>query len=186
MKNLLHTPARLLMLSMLATAPLFSACSDNDDPTPDEDNEQITTVTYTLTPLSGGAPVTVSYRDLDGDGGSAPVIGSLNLAPNTTYTGVVTLLDETKNPATDISAEVRAEADEHLLVFEPAPANLVTVTRTDKDQNNLEVGLQTRLITTGSASGTLKVTLRHQPGAKNGTFAPGSTDVEVVFPTTVR
>ncbi|RFP63688.1 hypothetical protein D0N36_18215 [Hymenobacter lapidiphilus] len=175
------------MLTLLAAAPLFSACKkDNEDPTPDEDNEQITTVTYTLTPVGGGTPVVVSYRDLDGDGGTAPTIGTLSLAANTTYVGALRLLDETKNPVVVTSDEVKEESDEHLLFFEPTPANLMTVTRTDKDKNNLELGLETRLVTTAAATGTLKITLRHQPGAKNGTFAPGTTDVEVVFPTTVR
>ncbi|UOQ66631.1 hypothetical protein [Hymenobacter volaticus] len=188
----MHTPFtnslfRATLLAFVAAAPLFSACNDdNDDPTPDDDNEQITTVTYKLTPTNGGAPVSVTYKDADGDGGTAPVIGSLTLAANTTYTGELTLLDETKNPAVNTSAEILEEADKHLFVFEPAPANLMTVTRTDKDKNNLEIGLQTRLVTTTAATGTLKITLRHQPGTKNGTSAPGDTDVEVTFPTTVR
>ena len=188
----MHTPInnllfRLALLGLLAATPLFSACNDdNDDPTPDDDNEQITTVMYTLTPSSGGNAVTVTYQDVDGDGGAAPTIGTLTLAANTTYTGALTLRDETKNPVVDTSAEILQEADEHLFVFEPAPTNLVTVTRTDRDRNNLEVGLQTRLVTTTAATGTLKITLRHQPGTKNGTATPGDTDVEVTFPTIVR
>ncbi|MBC8082121.1 MAG: hypothetical protein H7Z21_02815 [Hymenobacter sp.] len=187
----MHTPIktalfRPLLLALLAAAPLFSACSDDDDPEAPEENEQITTLTYTLTPSSGGTPVVVSYRDVDGDGGAAPVIGALTLAVNTTYTGALTVLDETKTPAESITAEIQQELDDHLFVFEPAPANLLTVTRTDRDSKNLEVGLQTRLVTTTAATGTLKITLRHQPGTKNGTFAPGDTDVEVTFLTTVR
>ena len=190
----MHTPhknifSRFALLALLTATTLFSACkkdNDNDDPTPDDDNEQITTVTYTLTPTSGGTPVSVTYKDVDGDGGTPPTIGTLTLAANTTYTGVLTLLDETKTPAVNTSAEILEEADEHLFVFTPAPANLVQITRTDKDKNNLEVGLQTRLVTTSAASGTLKITLRHQPGTKNGSEAPGDTDVEVTFPTTIR
>ena len=188
----MHTPSknplfRTMLLALLAAAPLFSACNnDDDDQTPDDDNEQITTLIYTLTPVGGGAPVSATYRDLDGDGGTAPTRTSLTLAANTTYTGVLTLRDETKNPVVDTSAEILEEADEHLFWFEPTPANLVSVTSTDKDKNNLEIGLQTRLVTTAAATGELKITLRHQPGTKNGTFAPGDTDVEVKFSTTVR
>ena len=187
MKNLLFRSA---FLAALAAAPVFSSCSDdNETPTPDEENEQITTLRYELTPTTGGATLTAQYRDVDGDGGAAPVITGLTLAPNTTYTGKLVLLDETKNPAEDISAEVKEEADEHLFLFETTGTN-VTITRTDKDKNNLEVGLDTRL-QTGAANatgttGNLKITLRHQPGTKNGTATPGDTDVEVSFPTAVR
>lgn len=183
-----HNPlSRMAALALLVATPLFSACNNDDDnPTPDDDNEQITTLIYTLTPVSGGTPVSATYRDLDGDGGAAPTITALSLAANTTYTGELTLRDETKNPVVDTSAEILEEADEHLFWFEPTPANLVSVTSTDRDKNNLQIGLQTRLVTTAAATGTLKITLRHQPGTKNGTYAPGDTDVEVTFPTTVR
>jgi hypothetical protein len=188
----MHTPSknplfRTMLLALLAAAPLFSACNnDDDEPTPDDDNEQITTLIYTLTPVGGGTPVSATYRDLDGDGGADATITPLALAANTTYTGKLRLLDETKNPVVDTSAEILEEADEHLFWFEPTPANLVTITSTDKDKNNLAIGLDTRVVTTAAATGKLKITLRHQPGTKNGTFAPGDTDVEVEFNTTVR
>ncbi|MCB2378726.1 hypothetical protein LGH70_14080 [Hymenobacter sp. BT635] len=179
------------LFALLLVAPLLGACKkDNDEePTPDDDNEQITTVRYELTPAGGGTPVTVQYRDLDGDGGADPTIGTLTLAAGTTYTGKLVLLDETKNPAVIISDEVKEEADEHMFFFEPSNVNL-TITRTDKDAKSLEVGLETRVVAgtanAANTTGTLKVTLRHQPGTKNGTFAPGDTDVEVRFPTAVR
>lgn len=189
MKNFLLTKS---LLALLVAAPLFSACKDdNDDPTPDDDNEQITTVTYTLTPQGGGTPIAITYRDLDGDGGAAGTFtpATLTLAPNTTYTGALTLLDETKNPAENTTAEILEESDEHLFVFTPAGVNL-TVTATDRDKNNLPIGLASQAVTgAANASGTtgsLKITLRHQPGTKNGTATPGGTDVEVTFPTAVR
>lgn len=189
MKNTLLTKS---LLALLVAAPLFSSCNDdNDEPTPDEDNEQITTVTYTLTPQGGGAPVAITYRDLDGDGGTPATItpATLVLAPNTTYTGALTLLDETKNPAENATAEILKESDEHLFVFAPAGVNLA-VTATDKDKNNLPIGLATQAVAgaanAAGTTGTLKITLRHQPGTKNGTATPGDTDVEVTFPTAVR
>ncbi|QNH64222.1 hypothetical protein H4317_17825 [Hymenobacter sediminicola] len=180
------------MLALLVAAPLFSACKDdNEDPKPDADNEQITTVIYTLTPQSGGAPLFIQYRDPDGDGGTPATItpATLTLVPNTTYTGSLTLLDETKTPAENITAEILEESDEHLFVFTPTGVNL-TIAATDKDKNNLPVGLSSQAVTgTANSTGTtgsLKITLRHQPGTKNGTATPGDTDVEVTFPTAVR
>lgn len=178
-------------LALLLAAPLaFAACSGDDDPEPEEDNELITTVTYALTPAAGStAPAaTITWEDLDGAGGAAPVIsgGPLALRANTTYTGTVTLLDKTKTPAANVTDEVAKEKEDHLFFYEPAPAGLLTVTRTDKDAKNLEVGLTTRLVTTAAATGTLKITLRHQPGTKNGTAGPGDVDVEATVPVTVQ
>ncbi|WP_400192522.1 hypothetical protein [Hymenobacter sp. B81] len=179
---------RPFLAALLLTAPLLAtSCKDDkENPQPDDENELITTVRYTLTPVSGGAPVTVEYKDLDGDGGNAPTIGTLTLAANTTYTGAISFLDESKNPAQDLTTEVSAESDEHLVVYTAAPANLLTITRTDRDAKSLEVGLTTRLVTTTAATGTLQVKLRHQPGSKNGQAEPGSSDAEATFPVTVR
>lgn len=179
--------SRFRLAALLLAAPLvFSACKKDDEPVPDEDNEQITTVTYVLTPTGGGTPATVTWRDTDGTGGNAPTIGTLNLQPNTTYTGAIALLDETKNPVANITDEVRAESDEHLLVYTPTPVALLAITRTDRDARNLEIGLATRLVTNAAGVGSLKVALRHQPGTKDGSPTPGDTDVEVTFPVTVQ
>lgn len=188
MKNNLFNKS---LIGLLVAAPFFVSCDDDSDgPTPDEGNEQITTVRYVLTPTTGGgAPVTVEYRDPDGDGGTAPTIGTLTLAPNTTYTGRLTFLDETKSPAEDITKEVEDEDDEHLVVFTPTGTN-VTVSITDRDENNLPVGLQTQVVTgaanASGSTGALRVVLRHQPTGKDGTPTPGDTDVDVNFPTAVR
>lgn len=184
MKKSLFRP---FLAALLLALPLFaSSCKDKKDPEPEEEEELITTVRYTLTPTAGGPAVTVEYKDLDGTGGNAPTVGTLRLAPNTTYTGAVTFLNEAASPAEDKTAEILAEKDEHLVIYTPAPANLLTITRTDRDSRNLEVGLATRVQTAGAATGTLKITLRHQPGTKNGTAEPGSTDVEATVPVTIQ
>jgi hypothetical protein len=180
--------SRFRLAAMLLVLPFaFTACKDDKDPEPEEDNEQITTVTYVLTPTTAGAgTATVTWRDVDGSGGNAPTISTLNLRANTTYTGAITLLDETKTPVANITDEVAKESDEHLFVYTSTPANLMTVTRTDRDSKNLEVGIRTQVVTTAAGTGSLRVTLRHQPGSKNGTATPGDTDVEVTFPVTVQ
>lgn len=171
---------------LLAAPLLFASCSDNSDPEPEDDNELITTVRYTLTPVSGGTAVTADWKDIDGDGGTAPTIGTLRLAPNTAYTGTVTFLDETKTPVEDTTEEVREESDEHLVIYTPSPISLMTVTRTDKDDNGLDVGLSTTVQTGAAASGTLQIQLRHQPEGKDGTSAPGSDDANVTFPVVLQ
>ncbi|GAA3929326.1 hypothetical protein [Hymenobacter algoricola] len=189
--NRFQLSAKPLVALLLALPLAFSACkNDDDEPEPEEDNELITTVTYALTPAGGStAPAaTITWEDLDGAGGAAPVItgGPLALRANTTYTGTITLLDKTKNPVANITEEVATEKEDHLFFYDPTPAGLLTVTRTDRDANNREVGLVTRLLTTTAATGSLKITLRHQPGVKDGTAGPGDVDVEATVPVAVQ
>ncbi|KHJ37009.1 hypothetical protein PBAC_27850 [Pedobacter glucosidilyticus] len=165
----------------------ISACKKDELPHVHEE-ELITTVTLRFTNTANANDVvTVTARDVDGDGGNAPVIGALNLRPNTTYNWSVTqILDESESPAEDVREEIVEENYEHLLVYTATPANLITVNITDRDRNNLPVGLTGTATTTTAGTGTLRVTLKHQPnGTKNGTAAPGSTDFEFTFPLNV-
>lgn len=181
---------RKSLLTLALATPLFVACKkDQADPTPDEDNEQITTVTYTLTPATGGPATTITWEDLDGEGGNPAVISpaTLNLVPNTVYTGSITILDKTKTPIEDVTEEINEKKDEHLFVYTPSPAaSFLTITRTDKDSKGYDVGLKTTVATGAAATGTLQIVLRHQPGVKNGTATPGTTDVDVTFPVQLR
>jgi len=95
MKTLKNT-----LFLVLATV-VFSACSsDDDNPLPVNEEEVITTLTATLTPVGGGASITLQSLDLDGDGPNVPVITvSSPLAVNTTYNGSLELLNETESPA---------------------------------------------------------------------------------------
>ena len=68
------------------------------------------------------------------------------------------------------------------------PALALTVTRTDNDTNRtpLPLGFQTRFVTGAAGTGYLRVVLRHQPNSKDGTFEPGSSDLDVGFCVTIR
>lgn len=177
-------------LSMLAIAALtFNSCSNDDDaPDPVNEEEVITTVIVTLAPQSGNT-VTLTSRDLDGDGPNAPVVtvsGTLNTS--TFYTGSVQFLNELENPAEDITEEVAEEDDEHQ-VFYSVTGGVGTITYTDSDANGNPVGLSFTLATGANpVNGVLSVTLRHEPnkdaaGVSDGdiTNAGGETDVEVSF-----
>lgn len=173
----------------LALASVLVGCKGSD-PEPEE-NEFISTVQLTFTPANGGSPVTASWKDLDGEGGMAPIITPLNLVANTTYTVGIKFLNETISPVDDITKEIIEEADEHLVVFTPAPANLLQFTVTDRDARNLPIGLASRAVASGAGTGNLQVVLRHQPPVngqptKNGTATPGSTDADVTFAVTIR
>lgn len=166
----------------------ISGCK-KDEPAPIEDNEFISTMRLTFT--EGTNKLVYSIKDLDGDGGKAPVIDVIRLLPNKTYTLTTEFLDETKNPIVNLTSEIEAESAEHLVVFEPSSVNLLAVTRTDKDARNFEIGLKASAKTNATLNGTMKVYLRHQPEVggkptKNGTASVGSTDFEGTFSVEVR
>ena len=177
---------------VLFVATLFTACSE-DDPEVVNEEELITTLTATLRPSGGGTDIILKSVDLDGDGPDAPVISvSANLTVNTNYTGVLKVENETESPADDITIEVLEEDEEHQFFFTPTN-NIATVSYNDMDEDGNPIGVQFTLATTTAASGSLTITLRHEPmktasGVRNGdiTNAGGETDVQAVFPITVQ
>lgn len=183
----------LKYIAVAAVAMVVSSCSDDDKPsvnTPVNEEEVITTVITTLT--NGSQIITLTSRDLDGDGPNAPIVtASGNLTANTTYIGTVKFLNELVNPADDITEEIREESDEHQIFFQ-APAVLGTFGYTDLDENGKPVGLQFTYSTSNAASGNLIVTLIHEPNknaegvaAGNITNAGGATDAQISYPIVV-
>ncbi len=171
--------------------------------------EVITDFELHLSTLSGTNVTTAIYKyiDPDGDGGQPATFGGVNqsdsvitLMANKTYTANIYLLDKTKNPVDSISNEVEEEGDEHMFFFNQINPTFalnqwtsvigtsgVTVRYNDSDGASTPrpIGLESTFITT-TATGTnkfpLTIALRHQPnGVKNGTYAPGDTDVEAPF-----
>ncbi|MFT5823303.1 MAG: hypothetical protein ACI8ZM_004564 [Crocinitomix sp.] len=179
----------LLSIGILALA--VSSCKKDDDlvdvPPPDQNEvELITTFKIIFTDDAGIAPdVTAIFKDLDGDGGDAPtVFDEIILAPSTTYSAEILLLNETEEPADTISNEVLEEAADHLFCFSPTGADL-TITRTDSD-GTYEIGLQSTWVTGAVSEGMTEIVLKHQPDLKDGTCAPGETDIELNFVTKIQ
>ena len=184
MKNLFHP-------LLLAIVLIFSACGKDDPVIPNEE-ELITTLNYTLTPINGGTAITLSFQDLDGDGGNAPTITGGTLAANQTYSGTLELLNETESPAESITEEIMEEQEEHQFFFQSTISDL-TVAYNDRDANGDPLGLSSTLTTGSAASGALTIVLRHEPnksaaGVADGNIASagGETDIEVTFPIDVQ
>lgn len=168
----------------------ISAC-DNDPEIPNE-GEVITDLVFTLTPQSGGTAVVLNFADADGDGGNAPVITVDDLAANTTYAGAITIGGLADGEEEDITVEIAEEDEEHQFFFSSSLSDLV-VAYNDTDADGNPVGLSTTVETGEAGSGTLTVTLRHEPakdaaGVAEGdiTNAGGETDIEVIFNVTVK
>lgn len=187
-------PIKSSLWIILAVSFLAGACKkDVENPAPIDDNEAITTAMLTLT--SQTTPVQTVTATVENLNASADFSrATLNLKPNTTYTGAISLLDKTKTPTLDVSAEVKGEANEHFFIYTFTPATSspasMTVTSTDRDTNPAPgpypVGLATQVRTGPAGTGKLKVVLRHQPNAKNGTATPGTTDLDTDFSVTIQ
>lgn len=173
------------------------------------ENEVITTVALTFTPVGDGTPMTFEFDDPDGDGGAPPSVDSIGLAPGS-FTLAVRFENRLEDPPEDITEEVVDESDEHQIFFTgsgvdgPAsdnPGAPLAHAYTDEDTLGLPVGI-VNSITATAGSGDLTVTLRHVPpigGAsvkteelasqvRDGGFSSigGSTDAQVTFPVTVE
>ena len=194
MKNL-----RIKTLSIIAIIAISSCSKDNEpqnQPDPVNEEELITTVNVVFTPVGIGNSVTLSWSDLDGDGLNPPIFAPIQnkFKVNTTYNGVVTILDQSKNPVDNITEEVIAESVDHQL-FYIKTGNLpafnytpITEAPTNYDTNGKPLGLQTKFVTTGIANGSLKIVLKHEGnksaiGVATGDFtnASGATDFDITF-----
>jgi hypothetical protein len=157
---------------------LFS-CKKDPAPTPEE---VITTVEWTFKNVATSNIVTFVLEDLDGDGGQNPSIDTIKLAKNTIYEASVRFLDKTKTPIDDITTEVAAESDVHLVTFSAATGGL-QIEYLDQDGNGKPVGLKTKLTTGAAGANAWTLILHHEPTDKNSLSNPGGeTDVEATFP----
>lgn len=179
----MKTNTKLSIIAFMMLTIAVSSCKKDKKELPKVDeNELITTIKLEFKNAANPADVKIfTWKDIDGDGGNPAVIDDITLKPNTKYDmKVVAVLNETTNPVEDITGEIEEESFEHLLVYKPS-ANLLTVLITDKDKNSLPIGLEATVETKAVTTGNLQVILRHQPGVKDGTEAPGSTDFDISF-----
>lgn len=175
------SPLALLAAGVLSCQP--------QDPTDPHEEELITTLNVDLE--AGGSTVTLNFQDIDGDGGDAPVITTDKLAANTTYSGSITLFNESETPAEELTAEIFDEAEDHQFFFATTGASMFAYA--DQDNNGNPVGLSFELTTGDAGMESYTITLRHEPdktasGVSGGdiTNAGGETDIEVVFDITVE
>ena len=180
---------KLLKYALLAIPFLYFSCSDDDDaPEPINEEEVITTMTVTLVAHDGSGVVTMQTQDLDGDGPNAPVVtvsGPISAASS--YSGSIEWLNEMEDPAEDVTEEIIEEADEHQVFFNASGLDLDFVYG-DFDSNGNPVGTQFVLAPNSSGSGTITITLVHEPTKPNDGLdtAGGSIDIQTTFSVTVE
>ena len=175
--------AKFLIVSIFAIA-LFASCSDDDVPVAVLPQEVITTLRLTLETIGGGTDIVLEYLDLDADGPNPPVvIVSGNLAAGTSYNGTILLLNETVNPPENVTEEVDEENLEHQFFYTIGGDLNVTTEYENFDTDGNPLGTELMLSTGEASSGTLTLTLRHEPNKPNSGLADadGETDIEVTF-----
>lgn len=178
------------LLPLALTATLF-ACEKEEkkveEPDHDHEEELITTVKLTFTPANVLlSEQTFMFQDIDGPGGNDPTaLDTIMLDAGEVYVVSTEFWNESEAPAEDITPEVLEEADEHIVCFE-TEADQLTIQRTDTD-GTYELGLESSWVAGTDTTGSVTVSLKHQDeGAKDGTCAPGETDVEVAFPFKIK
>lgn len=186
-----------LTTALIAAMVLASACKKDKDttptgPAPVNENEVLTTLRITFDDQGAGPDKVWEFRDIDGDGGTAPVITADTLAPNATYHATLLLLNEAADPVDTASHEVWDEGTLHQFFYQASGVD-ATFSYADADADGHPVGLSTHVATGNAGAGSVKVTLRHEPdkgaagvAAGDITNAGGSTDIEVVFPAVVQ
>lgn len=168
--------------SFIAIALSVNSCKDPaTPPVPTNENELITTVKIELTDTLTGQKLNYFFRDLDGEGGNAPSQwDTIKLADSSFYNVSIKFLNESNpNSVKDITQEITAEKANHIICLTPVSVNAV-IKRTDTD-GTYEIGLSSTWKTGAVSIGEISISLKHQPGIKNGTCDPGETDVEVKF-----
>lgn len=174
------------IIKPLVIIAVFSSLLISCDPSnPNNPNDQEIITSVVITATEGPNTYQFAYTDPDGNGGNIPTIDTIFLSPLKIYEVSIQLIDETKTPDDTLTNAILAEAEDHQFFYNISGANL-TNTYNDADVNALPIGLVVTW-TTGSASiGNLVLTLKHQPGIKDGLITTGETDIEISFPISIQ
>ena len=175
---------KIFKYALLAIPFLYFSCNDDDDtPEPVNEEEVITTMNVYV----DGA-LAMSSTDSDGEGPLEPVVTDGVLAANTTYSVRLEFLNELEDPAEDITEEVEEEDLEHQVFYSAGGDLNVGVEYANFDSDGNPLGTLFTLTTNEAGSGTITITLVHEPMKPNDGLATagGSTDIEVTFNVSVE
>ena len=178
-------------IALTALSLALVSCGGDSITDPAGETEVISRVTLTLT--SGTGAVSSAFiEDADGNGPNPPSaqVGTLSLPSGTTATGTIRFENRLVTPVENITDEVRAEANEHRVIYSVTGAG-VTFNTTDVDGAGRPLGLTfTAAAAAGTPSGvrTLRVVLCHYdktPKPAVATSCTVDTDIDVSFALTV-
>ena len=177
---------KIFKYALLALPFLYFSCSDDDDnsiPEPINEEEVITTLNVYVNEI-----LAMSSTDADADGPLDPVVTDGVLAASTTYDVRLEFLNELEEEPEDITEEIEEEDLEHQVFYSVGGDLNVGVEYANFDSDGNPLGTQVTLTTNEAGSGTITITLIHEPMKPNDGLdsAGGSTDIEVTFNVTVE
>ena len=173
---------RFYFIVSLVSGLVLTGCTKDKDEVTNEE-ELITTVVLEFRDNGSSDRFNAIFSDPDGEGGEEPVsFDEIKLRPNATYSVTATLLNESSDPETDISAEVAEEADDHQFYYIPDGVN-ININVTDQDNAGLPLGILSQWTTGETSAGTVRFVLKHKPGnkASNDDVNKGETDIDLNF-----
>ena len=175
-----------MLAALAAPALLMTSCQKDKD----EENEEelITTVILTFVERGTTTVKTAAWRDLDGDGGTAPTIQTAVLQNGKTYDVGIALLNEQETPPENITDEVRDEDDEHQFYYQVTGSGL-TINGLDTDANGWPLGITSVWTTSAAGTASVRVVLKHKPNGQKGPNDPislGDTDIDINFPVQIN
>lgn len=178
---------RLLIAASLSSSLFLGGCKkEKKDADSDLGHGAVTTIEIVL--VQGTDTVRGRYKDPDGPGGRLPTIDTLRPVGGITYSYFIRLLNESGNPAEDLTSTIfEQQKNTHQLFILPEPDTLFAkATPSDTDDLGRPVGGRGLYEQRqgGSASGALHFVLRHylNPVDKNFGLERGSTDLDVRLP----
>lgn len=174
-----------IIFSLLIISLVFADCKKDKGESNDE--ELITTMILKFHP-AGGTPFEFKFTDPDGPGGAPATADSIIIKKDGNYMVMATFLNETVNPAENITDEIYEENTSHRIYYQPDVGHVI-IDNLNEDDNGMPLGTTSSWITFSSiGTGKVKVTLRHYPGtppdkqAADPVNSPkSSTDIEVTF-----
>ncbi|MBL0310064.1 MAG: hypothetical protein IPP77_10410 [Bacteroidetes bacterium] len=180
-----------ILAVVIAVAVLLYSCKpacerNPNDPECSGERELITTLRVIVSDSATGIVIdTFQFKDVDGNG-LPEVLDTIRLNANTTYRVALEFLNESVSPMEDITKQILIEKNDHFIAYQSQNV-AIGFTYLDYDNNipPLPLGLQTNWNTGIPSIGFVHISLRHQPGVKNGTEVPGDTDVSVDFVTEI-
>ncbi len=180
---------KFFTIALTAGIITVSCSSDDDNSTPPPVINEEEVITTVIVELLGGVGQEITLRSVDDDGPDGPnppviTMEGDDFDPNEVYLADITFLNETEDPAEDITEEVEEEDDEHQVFFTVSDGLNITTEYDNFDGNDNPLGTQFTLNTGEVSTGNFTITLRHEPTKPNTGLADagGETDIEVTFP----